>query len=539
MSQDELIKLLLKNRGLEKKRDIDAFFNPPHPNDYSLTEVGLKPASVKKAIDLIGEHQKQNHPIAVYGDYDVDGLTATAILWETIYSEYKGVFPHIPHRREEGYGLSQKGIDHCLSQGAKLIITVDNGIVSQEQIEYCRSQKCDVIIIDHHEPGATPPPANVILHSISTSAAGLAWFFAREFLSLANDQRLKTNDEMLSLVAISVICDLVPLLGLNRSFAKYGLDELNKTQRSGLLALFEQAGLKPFNNETMKQLNSYHVGFIIGPRLNAAGRLEHALDSLRLLCTTDPARARELARHLNQINQLRQDKTKDSSDKAISGFSEAGLPKLIISASNDYDEGVIGLIASKLVETYHRPAIAVSIGEDISKGSARSLPGFHITDHLRHFSDLLSAVGGHSMAAGFSLPTPKLDKFIRLAQSLAEKEIPDEILVKNTRTDTEIPIDVIDTQLLLQLQNFEPFGLGNPRPVLKSTAVPVSNFRRLGDGRHLKFTAGGLEAIYFSAPPGVESTMTSADIIYSLDLNVFNGRETLQLIIKQLLKANS
>ena len=538
MSQEELIKVLLKNRGLEKKGDIETFFNPPHPDTFTFSQIGLQEKSVKKAAELILHHQEKQHPIAIYGDYDVDGLTATAILWETLYKNYKNTFPHIPHRREEGYGLSQKGIDHCLSQGAKLIITIDNGIVAHQEIQYAKSQACDLIVIDHHQPEAKLPPADVILHSTSTTAAGLSWFFSKYLNS--DSLQPKTYNEQLSLVSISVICDLVPLIGVNRSFAKYGLEELNQTKRPGLLALFEQAGLKQFNHETVKQLNSYHLGFIIGPRLNATGRLEHAMDSLRLLCTTNTQRAQDLASHLNQVNQIRQDKTKSSSDQAISSFSESELPKLLVSASNDYDEGIIGLIASKLVETYYRPAVAISIGEEFSKGSARSIPGFHITEHLRNFSAILSAVGGHSMAAGFSLPTSKLDAFINQAISLANKSISDEILVKNIHLDAQVPMDLINLHLLLQLQTFEPFGLGNPRPVFKSLGVPVSDFRRLGsDLRHLKFSAGNLEAIYFSAPAEVESAMTQADITYSLDLNIFNGRETLQLIIKQLQKSNN
>jgi len=550
MSQEEIIKLLLKNRGLEKKKDIDAFFHPPHPHTFTYTQIGLDQKKIAQAIDLIHKHQTNNHPIAIYGDYDVDGITATAILWETIYTQYKGVFPHIPHRRDEGYGLSQKGIDHCLSQGAKLIITVDNGIVANEQVDYCRKKDCEIIIIDHHEPESTPPPANVILHSTATSAAGLAWFFAREFEKTFPSLRLRKGlgvsylESQLELVAISVICDLVPLFGINRSFAKFGLEELNQTKRPGLLALFNTAGLLPSpeirRGARGEVINSYHVGFIIGPRLNAAGRLEHALDSLRLLCTTDSIRARDLAAHLNQVNQLRQDKTKVSSDLAVSEFSPEALPKLLISASPDYDEGVIGLIASKLVEAYHRPAIAISIGQEVCKGSARSLPGFHITDHLRTFSKTLSAVGGHSMAAGFSVSTAKLDKFIKESVSLAQDAIPDEILVKSLRVDADISTSILNLDFYLRLEQFAPFGLANPRPVFKSQAVPVSNFHRIGsDYRHLKFLAGGLEAIYFSAPPGVESAMTTADIVYSLDLNVFNNRETLQLIIKQLLQANS
>jgi single-stranded-DNA-specific exonuclease len=526
---DELISRLLINRKLETPEQISEFLNPPDPQTYSLAKVGIDPDSVNVAINLIKSHLNQDHPICIYGDYDVDGITGTAILWETLYQFSKSVFPHIPHRQEEGYGLSQKGIDHCLEKGAKLIITIDNGIVAHEQIAYCRSRNCDLIVIDHHAPDNSPTQANVLVHSVQTSAAGLAWFFCREF-SVHNNLPA-TSSELLSLVAISVICDLVPLLGINRSFAKYGLEQLNQTTRPGLLALFESAGI----GEKVNVINSYHVGFLIGPRLNAPGRLDYALDSLRLLCTRSHTQARELAKHLNEINALRQDKTLASGNHAISRFKPESLPKLLIVSSPDYDEGVIGLIAAKLVETYHRPAVAISIKDDFSKGSARSIPGFHITDFLRRFDKTLSAVGGHAMAAGFSIPTSRLSTFIKKSEILAEKSISEEILVKNTRIDAVVELSTMNYELFAKLKEFEPFGLGNPRPVFQSPSVPVSGFHRLGsDLRHLKFMAGQTEAIYFSAPAGVESAMETADLTYTLDLNIFNGKTTLQLVIKNI-----
>src|SRR3989338_4471388 len=187
MQTDKIIGLLLKNRGLTSPEAVEGFFHPPHPKDLSLKSSGLSASRVTSAVRLIRSHIQQNHPIAVYGDYDVDGICATAVIWETLHAHSPHVFPHIPHRKDEGYGLTQKGIDHCLSQGAKLIITVDNGIVAHEQIEYCRSRGCDVIVIDHHEPVDTLPKANVLLHSTATTATGLSWFFSREFQN--SDQR--------------------------------------------------------------------------------------------------------------------------------------------------------------------------------------------------------------------------------------------------------------------------------------------------------------------------------------------------------------
>ena len=439
----------------------------------------------------------------------MDGICSTAILWETLYTDYKNVFPHIPHRESEGYGLSIKGIDHCLEQGAKLIIAVDNGIVAHDQIKYCRKHTCDIIIIDHHEATSQRPEANCILHSTSCCAAALAWFFCRDYL-------LTPNSELLSLVAIATICDIVPLLGVNRSFAKYGLEELNHTTRPGLLALFREAGLSP--NSCL--LTPYHLGFIIGPRINAMGRLEHAIDSLRLLCTHKLDQATQLAKLLGETNKLRQDETRSSVDHALGTLDENNLPDMIIVSDTGYHPGVIGLIAGKLTEKHHRPCVAISIGETESKASCRSVSGFHITDHLRQYGDLLVAVGGHAMAAGFTVSNLNLPKLLK---KLTETKIDPKILKKKQRVDAKIPLTAIDQKLIARLKEFEPFGLGNPTPIFSSLRVEISDIRKLGKlGQHLKFKAGDLEAIWFNVP---SPSLTSQDASRRLDLREGLGGE--------------
>jgi single-stranded-DNA-specific exonuclease len=265
------------------------------------------------------------------------------------------------------------------------------------------------------------------------------------------------------------------------------------------------------------------------------GRLEHALDSLRLLCTTDSLRAQKLADTLGETNRLRQDLTQKSTDHALALFNPLKLPKILIAADTAYDEGIIGLIASKLVDRYFRPAVVVSIGPQKSKASARSIPGFHITEYLRKFEPLFESVGGHAMAAGFTIATSKLPQVQKKLIKQAQIDIKPEILVRNQHIDAEITPQVLDLDLYLRLQDFAPFGLGNPRPVFRSYQVPISYPKRVGkDNKHLKFTSGNLEAIYFSAPPGVESGITRFDITYSLNVNMFNGQEILQMIVKQL-----
>ncbi len=517
--------LCLIQKGLITPGQVNDFLHPQHPLEITPSRLGLSKQAITRAKKLVDRHISAGHPIAVYGDYDVDGICATAIVWETLYPLSRQVFPYIPDRRAEGYGLTNAGIDHCLAKGAKLIIVLDSGIVAAKEIKYCRDKGCDILVIDHHQPESTPPRPTALIHSTATSAAGLAWFFVREF-------QKNPDSESLSLVAISVICDLVPLTGVNRSLAKFGLEQLNITTRPGLLALISQSGITP------GQIGPYEVGFIIGPRLNAMGRLEHAIDSLRLLCTTDADRAHKLAATLGETNRLRQDMTQKSSDHAISLFVNQNLPRLLIAADPDYDEGIIGLVAARLVEKYFRPAIAVSVGREKSKASARSVPGFHITGFLRQFTSLFESVGGHEMAAGFTFPTAKLDEVKTRLQKQAGKAITPEMLIKNQRIDAVVPVDVLDWDLCTALEQFTPFGIGNPRPVFKSHKIPVANFKRVGQtAKHLKFSAGGIDAIFFNAPDRVEQKLSAADLVYHLNPHVYQGIAGIQLVIKDLKSA--
>jgi single-stranded-DNA-specific exonuclease len=508
MDQDKLINTLLANRGLTKPEEIAEFFHPTTPDQI------VSPFNSDPAIRLIKSHIKKGNKIAIYGDYDVDGICSTAILWETLYGQYKNVLPHIPHRESEGYGLSTKGIDHCLQQGAKLIIAVDNGIVAHSEIKYCQAKDCDIIIIDHHEPGKSLPTPNVLLHSTSTCAAALAWLFCRDFCGAA-------NIEQLSLVSIAVICDIVPLLGLNRSFAKYGLQELNRTSRPGLSELFKEAAIQTGN------LGPYEVGFVIGPRLNAMGRLEHDIDSMRLLCTKDSHKAVELALMLGETNKARQELTTSSVSHALAHVNLDN--SIIISADPSYSQGIIGLIAAKLVEKYYRPAIAIAVGEAESKASARSIPGFHITDHIRASSHLLMAAGGHAMAAGFTVETSKLEE---LTKVLSQVKISEDLLVKKTRVDAQIPISDVNYALFNKLKQFEPFGSGNPKPIFESRNVVIDDIKKVGKlQQHSKLTINGLEAMAFNQP---DIPPSPVNIVYSLDENTWNGHTKLQLVVKDI-----
>jgi single-stranded-DNA-specific exonuclease len=295
---------------------------------------------------------------------------------------------------------------------------------------------------------------------------------------------------------------------------------MRTTTRPGLQAIFKES-----NIDTLS-LDAYHLGFIVGPRINAMGRLDHALDSLRLLCTRNPDQAAALANLLGDTNKERQLQTDTALSHALSQLSSDGI---IVVADASYHPGIIGLIAGKLTEKYYRPAVAISVGKEQSKASARSIPGFHITDELRKHSHLFVNIGGHAQAAGFTIDTSKIGELIEVIKTMI---IPTNLLIRPSRIDCQIPISSANQELYLAIQDFAPFGLGNPTPVFESLNVSISSPKRIGSSQqHLKFKAGGLDAIYFNAPSDLALT-SQASLIYSLTQNTFNGSTTLQLNIK-------
>lgn len=515
MDTTQIIHTLLKNRNLNSKKDIDEFFRPTKPSYIP------SPFDTHKGIELIKTHINKKGKIFIVGDYDVDGICSTAILWESINSIYSNVKPFIPHRREDGYGLSDSAIDKAIEEQASLIIAVDCGITSLKSVNKAKSNGIDVLIIDHHQPLETFPEADVILHSTSTCAAGLVWFFCRDFKLIKPDH--------ISLVSLAVVCDMIPLIGLNRSFVKYGLIELNQIKRPGLQALYKVSGIDPF----VKPIGTYEIGYLIGPRLNAMGRLENALDSLRLICTTDPVKAAQLSQLLDQTNQSRQELTSNAVEHAIANIDSSNLPNLIIVSDVSYDEGVIGLVASKIVEKFHRPTIAFSFGDKTSKGSARSIPGFDLVSYLRKYSEMFVNLGGHSMAAGMTIESTKIQLIKEL---ISNPDIDSELLVKKHKYDLDLEVSDLSLNLYTQLQDFAPFGFGNPQPTFKSLSS-VLNPKKIGKQlQHLKFSISNFDAINFNFSDDLNSIQNGSQVefIYTLDLNTWNGRSTLQLICKTL-----
>lgn len=547
LKTEDLIKLILKNRGLVKKTEIDRFLNPPHPRTLTAKAVSIAEKQLNNSIDRIIKAIKNKESIVVYSDYDADGITGGAIMWETLHHLGASVMPYIPDRVREGYGLSILGIDRVINNyQPKLIITVDHGITSYEKVAYAQSRGVEVIVTDHHVKPQKLPQC-LLVHTTELCGAGIAWFVCKELFSsqwvVRSEQRKPTDNfkkELLALATIGTIADMVPLTGANRSIAKYGLQALNQTQRIGLLELVSEAGL------SLGQITAYEVSHILAPRLNAMGRLLHALDALRLLCTRNKTQAVNLATKLGLTNQERQQLTLDHLDLAIIQVEERLKQsqdlRLLFIADEQYNQGVIGLVAGKLTEKYYLPAIVVSQDKKVSKASARSIKGFNIVEAIRSCADILLEVGGHPMAAGFSIESHLLDELKTRLEEYAFTQIDESLLTPVLDIDLELDFSNINEQLWQQILHLAPFGIGNPVPIFASRGVRVLDARLVGrDKQHLKLKLMGhegdiLEAIGFNLGEYYHQLTFDQpiDVAYALTLNEWNGKRQVELKLKDV-----
>jgi single-stranded-DNA-specific exonuclease len=527
-----IINAILQSRGLADAHQIKDFLEIASPSSYTPADVGIDASQLSRAVSLINQAVTDQQPIIVYGDYDADGITATAILWETLHHSGAKAVPFIPSREHHGYGLSVKGLEDALKlvDSNPLVITVDNGIVAHQPAQWLKDNAIPLIITDHHAPGDQLPHAESIIHSTKIAGAGVAWFVSKELSE-------KFAASTLDLVAVGTIADMMPLLGINRSFAKHGLDELGKSHRPGLEALLKQASV-----DLSQNLTPYHINYIIAPRLNAMGRLEHAIDSLRLVCTRNPQRAAILAEKLGATNRTRQDLTVDLLAQAIGQIDAKALGPIIIVEDEAFHEGIIGLIAGKLVETFYRPAIVISKKADVSKASARSIKGINITELIRSQSDLLLGVGGHPMAAGFSIETGKIDSFKQSLIQHAATAFDSSIFEPSLDIDTAINETDICEDLYSSLKTLQPFGIGNKEPVFAINKVKVISIQPIGkNGGHRKIkiersNSLPLEAVWFNPPVDFDQIKsgTICDIAATISMNTWKNKSTLQLVIKDI-----
>jgi len=533
---EAIFKRLLLNRGLKTKRQQEDFLNPKSPYKLTLREVGISPDEIKKAIARLKKAIKKKEKVIVYGDYDADGVCATAIVWETLNKLGAQVMPFIP-KREEGYGLKVERIDQMAKAGVSLIVTVDQGIVQFKQVEHANKIGMDVIVTDHHVPGKKKPKAAAVIHTTQLAGVGVAWFFARQLLAA-----FKKKEKLgLDLVTIGTVTDMVPLLGANRSLVKHGLNQLKKTKRIGLQFLCQLVGLDS------EKISAREVGFIIGPRINASGRIRDPMDPLRLLCLKkDKNKALKIARRLDENNRERQTLTKRTSLHARElWLKEDGQSSLIFVQDQTYNEGVIGLVAQKLKDEFYRPAVVISEGKEMSRASARSVQEFNIIEAIRKCADLLDSHGGHPLAAGFNIETKKINLLKTRLQQIAEEQLAQKKLKRVLKIDAQLELVDLTFDFFNQLERFEPFGQDNPQPAFVTKKIKVVSAQLVGAGKqHLKLTVYGPEpkknigAIGFGMGDFYSqlSSEEPIDIAYNLIINEWNSQKRLQLKLKDIKK---
>ena len=530
--KDKILSTLLKNRGIFDK---EKFLDPPPLYSYLRSFPLEFKDSLKIAAHKINEYIKKDLPIVIHGDYDADGICSTAILYKTIYKnlKHKKCYAFIPDRFIHSYGLSKSSVSDIkkLVGGERaLLITVDCGITATEEVKLAEEKGFEVIITDHHQRPEKLPKAFCIVWNDSVVASTIA-------LLLSQTLGIKEND-FVAFAALATVTDLQPLVGFNRPLVKEGLEILNSSTHIGLRKLLEVSG------KTKDAISTYDLGWIIGPRLNSTGRLVNASESLQLLIEEDEAKLRQIANKLNEVNKERQDKTLKMYE--LSDIKEIkNIPAIIVKVSENFHEGVIGLIAAKLTQKYYRPSIVISMSDGIGKGSVRSISGIDIISILRKFEDLFESLGGHPMAAGFAIKKANIAKLKISLEKYCEKNIDKTLLIPFIDIDAEVPLNILDVEVLEELQKMEPFGIGNLEPVFMSKNVGITSVNTVGkDANHLsfKFLFNGnyYKGILFSRKKEFSNIKIGdlVDIAYNLKSNVYNGKKYMDLMIREMKTAS-
>jgi single-stranded-DNA-specific exonuclease len=534
---------ILAGRGIIEPDSMDTFLSP------SLADM-LDPSRMKgmaTAVARLLEARHRQEKITVYGDYDVDGITGTTLLVSFLRQTGFACDYFIPNRFDDGYGLNSEALDRIIDAGADLILSVDCGITAVEEALFCRQRGAELIIVDHHAPKETLPDACAVLNPLQPgcdysfkclAGVGVAFNLLVALRAALRDEGVFGGGsgpdlrQWLDLVALGTIADVVPLIGQNRIYVTHGLRLLADPFKPGIQALKKVAGVG-------EAVSSGQVGFRLAPRLNAAGRMESAVPGVELLLGDDPPHCLAIAEELDAANAERQAIERSILQEAISLVEQRGdYPdrRSIVLASPSWHQGVVGIVASRLVERFHRPTILIALDEQgRGKGSGRSIPGFHLLDALKVCSPLLERFGGHRHAVGVSLSAEKFDDFSATFEAEAQRLLGDGELMPRLDIDAEAEPREVTKELALELKRLEPFGMGNPEPLLMMRALTVLEQRVVGeDHLRLRLSRDGhtFNAIAFRmASRTVPATI---DIAFFPEMNQWNGSSTLQLRVKEL-----
>ncbi|HXF83578.1 MAG TPA: single-stranded-DNA-specific exonuclease RecJ [bacterium] len=530
---------ILLNRGLRDPEPARRYLEP------ALADLADPEAIVDapRAIERLAAAVRAGEPVTVYGDYDADGVAATAVLVRGLRALGGRAEWFVPSRFADGYGLHAGTLARLRAAGSRLIVAVDCGVTAVEEIAEARRAGQDVVVIDHHEPGPQLPPAVAVVDPKRNDAGAGFREYAASGLAFQLLRGLRGRlgwdgppDDLLDLAALGTIADVVPLIGDNRVIARLGLRRLTAAAVPGVAALLRAAGIAG-------EVSARHVGFSVAPRLNAAGRLGDAGRAVRLLLTEDPAEAEALAAALDGENRARQQLCDQILTQAVERVEQEGLrtAPAIVLASAGWHAGVIGIVASQLVERYYRPVVLVALDGGIGKGSARSIPSFHMVDALAACADLLTRFGGHAMAAGLTIDAGRVEAFARRFTACAEERLRPDDLTPALAVDAEVPLGAVTDALARELEQLAPFGAGNPEPVLAVRGVQALSTRVMGDGLHLRMGitdgAAFAEAVGFRLGDASELlafTQARLDLACAVAVDRWDDRERVQLIVRDL-----
>ncbi|MGD8500022.1 MAG: single-stranded-DNA-specific exonuclease RecJ [Phycisphaerales bacterium] len=544
---------VLINRGIADAQAGIHFLRP------KLTEL-IDPAQmpgIGPAVQRLKQAITDKEKITIYGDYDVDGITGVAILWQVLRLLGADVDYYVPHRIDEGYGLNAEAIETLAKSGTELLVTVDCGVTAFSSAELAGQLGLDLIITDHHQPDPEMPKAVAIVHPAleesypNQDSAGamvafkLAWAVANEF-NPGRKLKPRLREFMISatsLAAMGTVADIVDLRGENRTLTSYGLKALPDCKLSGIEALIESAGL------TGHQLDSYHIGFRLAPMLNAAGRMGHARLAVELLTSDSPVRSIQIAEYLKEQNNQRQQCDRKIFRQACEMIVEQDLNhpdrKSVVLASENWHTGVIGIVASRIVDKFYRPAIMINAGaaeNGIAQGSGRSIPGFCLLSAIKACSQHLTSFGGHKMAAGITIETEKIEQFAAEFEAYAQQNLDENVTVAKLHIDAEAPLDEFRKETISELQLLGPFGQGNPEPIFATRGVRLASPpRRVGSGReHLQLAitdnTAAIRCIGFRFGKLEKKLLEHEffNVAYQPQLNTYNGNNNVEFVLADI-----
>ena len=537
---NDLIATILVNRNITKKEDVEKFLNPTRNDFYN----PFLMTDMEKAVDRILVAIENKEKVTIYGDYDVDGITSITVLKSFLKDVGLEVDTYIPNRIDEGYGLNKKAIDKIKENGCQLMITVDCGISGIEEVEYANSLGIETIVTDHHEVGDVLPNALAVVDNKrkdstypfrELAGVGVAFKLIQAIgikLELKEEEYLKYLD----IVAVGTISDIVPLVDENRVITKLGLKLIRQTKNIGLRSIINTSGYSKIDSNT--------ISFGVAPRINACGRMGKAEEALKLLLSKNLNEAQELTRKLNEHNRERQDIEKRIFEDAIKQIEEKSLAnnRTIVVAGENWHHGVIGIVSSKITDMYFKPSILLCLEDGIGKGSGRSIPGFDLHDALNKCLDTIDKFGGHAMAVGITVKEEKIPEFKEEFEKIAIDSHIEEIM-PIINIDAKVNLSNINREMVESLKQLEPFGEGNKMPIFVFKNLRIDSIRALSEGKHLKMTLKDnntiINSIGFNIGKMAEDYKIGdrIDLVGVLEINSFNGVDSLQINIKDIMKS--